>query len=136
MRKAAVAICLVLAALVPVATANSQQSQTGTQKCNHKCQFARDRAKLRKATPHNPIPSYIVACESGGNYHALNPTTQAGGKYQILPSTWSAYLSRLRHYIVRLAGGNAGPQNSSHLLQDKIALMIWKDSGSSQWSCG
>lgn len=29
--------------------------------------------------------------ESGGNYRALNPSSRAGGKYQILPSTWRAF---------------------------------------------
>ena len=35
-------------------------------------------------------------CESGGNYHALNASSGAGGAYQILPSTWRAYGGRAR----------------------------------------
>ena len=31
------------------------------------------------------IPTYIVMCESGGDYGALNPSSGAGGAYQILP---------------------------------------------------
>ena len=34
------------------------------------------------------IPEAIVMCESGGNFQALNPSSGAGGAYQILPSTW------------------------------------------------
>ena len=30
-------------------------------------------------------------CESGGNYGAVNPSSGAGGAYQILPSTWELY---------------------------------------------
>ena len=30
-------------------------------------------------------------CESGGNYGAVNPSSGAGGAYQILPSTWALY---------------------------------------------
>ena len=37
------------------------------------------------------IPAYIVMCESGGNYSAVNPSSGAGGAYQILPSTWELY---------------------------------------------
>src|SRR5205807_9109143 len=37
------------------------------------------------------IPSYIVQCESGGNWHAVNPSSGAGGAYQIMPSTWQSY---------------------------------------------
>jgi peptidoglycan hydrolase CwlO-like protein len=69
------------------------------------------------------IPTYIVMCESGGNYHALNPSSGAGGAYQILPSTWAAY------------GGQGAPQNAPKAEQDRIAAEIWRDSGPSAWSC-
>lgn len=70
------------------------------------------------------IPTYIVMCESGGNYSALNPSSGAGGAYQILPSTWELY------------GGKGEPQNASKAEQDRIAAEIWADSGSSAWVCG
>jgi uncharacterized protein len=69
------------------------------------------------------IPTYIVMCESGGNYHALNASSGAGGAYQILPSTWRAY------------GGEGLPQNGPKSDQDRIAAEIWRDSGPSAWSC-
>jgi peptidoglycan hydrolase CwlO-like protein len=69
------------------------------------------------------IPTYIVLCESGGNYSALNPSSGAGGAYQILPSTWAAY------------GGQGEPQNGSKAEQDRIAAAIWADSGPSAWAC-
>jgi peptidoglycan hydrolase CwlO-like protein len=70
------------------------------------------------------IPAYIVMCESGGNYSALNSSSGAGGAYQILPSTWQLY------------GGQGEPQNASKAEQDKIAAEIWADAGSSAWVCG
>ena len=69
------------------------------------------------------IPTYIVMCESGGNYHALNASSGAGGAYQILPSTWRAY------------GGQGAPQDAPKAEQDRIAAQIWRDSGPSAWSC-
>ncbi len=69
------------------------------------------------------IPTYIVMCESGGNYHALNASSGAGGAYQILPSTWAAY------------GGQGAPQGAPKAEQDRIAAEIWRDSGPSAWSC-
>ena len=69
------------------------------------------------------IPSAIVMCESGGNYGAVNPSSGAGGAYQILPSTWALY------------GGHGLPQNASQAEQDRIAAMIWADSGGSAWEC-
>jgi septal ring factor EnvC (AmiA/AmiB activator) len=70
------------------------------------------------------IPTYIVMCESGGNYSALNPSSGAGGAYQILPSTWEGY------------GGQGEPQNAPKAEQDRIASEIWADSGSGAWVCG
>jgi septal ring factor EnvC (AmiA/AmiB activator) len=70
------------------------------------------------------IPTYIVMCESGGNYGAVNPTSGAGGAYQILPSTWELY------------GGQGAPQDASKAEQDRIAAEIWADSGPSAWVCG
>jgi septal ring factor EnvC (AmiA/AmiB activator) len=69
------------------------------------------------------IPTYIVMCESGGNYSALNPTSMAGGAYQIIPSTWELY------------GGRGAPHEASKAEQDRIAAEIWADSGPSAWSC-
>jgi septal ring factor EnvC (AmiA/AmiB activator) len=69
------------------------------------------------------IPTYIVMCESGGNYSALNPSSGAGGAYQILPSTWELY------------GGEGEPQNAPKAEQDQIAGEIWADSGGSAWVC-
>ena len=70
------------------------------------------------------IPTYIVLCESGGNYSAVNPSSGAGGAYQILPSTWELY------------GGQGEPQNAPKAEQDRIAAEIWADSGSGAWVCG
>lgn len=70
------------------------------------------------------IPTYIVMCESGGNYSAVNPSSGAGGAYQILPSTWEGY------------GGKGLPENAPKAEQDRIAGEIWADSGPSAWVCG
>jgi hypothetical protein len=69
------------------------------------------------------IPTYIVLCESGGNYSALNPSSGAGGAYQIIPSTWALY------------GGKGAPHEASKAEQDRIAAEIWADSGASAWVC-
>lgn len=69
------------------------------------------------------IPTYIVMCESGGNYSAVNPSSGAGGAYQIMPATWAAY------------GGKGRPQDASKAEQDRIAALIWADSGPGAWSC-
>jgi len=69
------------------------------------------------------IPQAIVMCESGGNFDAVNPSSGAGGAYQILPSTWESY------------GGEGLPNNASPKQQHDIASQIWADSGGSAWVC-
>ena len=69
------------------------------------------------------IPGYIVQCESGGNWNAVNPSSGAGGAYQIMPSTWRAY------------GGSGLPQNASPAQQSAIASKIWSSAGASAWQC-
>lgn len=69
------------------------------------------------------IPEQIVLCESGGNFDALNPSSGAGGAYQILPSTWKLY------------GGKGLPHEASPEEQSRIAALIWADSGASAWVC-
>jgi septal ring factor EnvC (AmiA/AmiB activator) len=69
------------------------------------------------------IPAYIVMCESGGDYSALNASSGAGGAYQILPSTWDLY------------GGQGAPHEAPKAEQDRIASEIWADSGGSAWVC-
>jgi hypothetical protein len=65
-------------------------------------------------------PEYIASCESGGDYGAVNPSSGAYGKWQILPSTSSAY----------------GCDMSSPAGQDACAAEIYSDVGSSAWACG
>jgi peptidoglycan hydrolase CwlO-like protein len=94
-------------------------------------QLEQELAAQQQATSGTPaylggpyaIPTYIVMCESGGNYHALNESSGAGGAYQILPSTWRAY------------GGQGAPQDAPKSEQDRIAAEIWRDSGPSAWAC-
>lgn len=69
------------------------------------------------------IPTYVVMCESGGDYGAVNASSGAGGAYQIMPETWDLY------------GGKGEPQNAPKAEQDRIAAEIWADSGGSAWVC-
>ncbi len=71
------------------------------------------------------IPNYIVQCESGGNYKALNPTSGAGGAYQFMPETYKAL------------GGKYGlPQNAPKWEQDRLAAKLWDNGrGAGNWAC-
>ena len=71
------------------------------------------------ATGGYTVPSYIVECESGGDYSAQNPSG-AYGAYQIMPETAAAY----------------GCDLSTPAGQDACAAEIYADVGPSAWVCG
>ena len=75
------------------------------------------------------IPTYIVICESGGNYQALNASSGAGGAYQILPSTWRAYGGPGR--TAGRAQGRAGPDRRGDLARlraERLVLRLGQES--------
>ncbi len=80
-------------------------------------------AEVREWFGDYAIPESIVMCESGGNWEAVNPSSGAGGAYQIMPSTWELY------------GGEGNPEDASPAEQSEIAAQIWADSGSAAWVC-
>lgn len=65
------------------------------------------------------IPSGIVMCESGGNYHAINPSSGAYGAYQILPST----------------SAGLGCNMATPAGQDECARRVWATQGRGAWVC-
>ena len=69
----------------------------------------------------SPLPTCTWLPESGGNPSAVNPTSGAGGYYQIMPSTWQAY------------GGSGLPQDAPLAEQTAIAEKIWATQGPSAW---
>jgi hypothetical protein len=70
----------------------------------------------------------IMRLESGGNPHAVNPSSGAGGLFQFLPSTWASL------------GGTGRPQDASPALQFAMAQKLQARSGWGQWvthgACG
>lgn len=125
--------CVLAFAACCAVIGGSALADEGKPQCGKKCEAKREYRKARKHTPRNPIPGYIVECESRGNLRALNLSSGAGGRYQILPSTWAVSLPGPR--FVRAAGGNRGPQWSSRLLQDRVAHNIARRDGLGAWSC-
>jgi muramidase (phage lysozyme) len=71
------------------------------------------------------IPNSVVMCESGGNYNALNPSSGAGGAYQMLPSTYKG-----------LGGKYAAPNLAPKWEQDRLAAKLWAGGrGAGNWEC-
>lgn len=70
----------------------------------------------------SPLPYCTWGPESGGDWTAVNASSGAGGRYQILPSTWELY------------GGSGLPEDASPAQQTAIAEKIYKGGkGASNW---
>jgi hypothetical protein len=64
------------------------------------------------------LPECTWRPESGGSYTAVNGSSGAYGKYQVIPSTWAAHCSDL----------DRGPSG-----QEQCAARIWQAQGSGAW---
>jgi hypothetical protein len=82
----------------------------------------RQQDKLADLTPYGEwaIPEYVVMCESGGDWGAVNPSSGARGPYQMLPSTYAG--------VCETCGWERRDQ---HL----AAGRVWARSGGSEWVC-
>jgi peptidoglycan hydrolase-like protein with peptidoglycan-binding domain len=63
----------------------------------------------------------IAECESGGNPRAISPGGTYRGKYQFSRGTW------------RSLGGRGDPAAAAEVVQDRLALKLFRRSGSSPW---
>jgi peptidoglycan hydrolase-like protein with peptidoglycan-binding domain len=67
----------------------------------------------------------IAECESGGNPSAVSPGGTYRGKYQFSRSTW------------RNLGQSGDPADAPEWLQDRVALKLYRQSGTAPWpNCG
>jgi peptidoglycan hydrolase-like protein with peptidoglycan-binding domain len=67
----------------------------------------------------------IAECESGGNPRAISPGGTYRGKYQFSRSTW------------RNLGQSGDPADAPEWLQDRVALKLYRQSGTAPWpNCG
>jgi len=86
------------------------------------------RSLRRTSTRSVRIPAVlerIAQCESGGNPRAISPGGTYRGKYQFSRSTW--------HNL----GGSGDPADAPEWLQDRLALKLYRQSGTSPWpNCG
>ncbi|HEY2635874.1 MAG TPA: transglycosylase family protein [Solirubrobacteraceae bacterium] len=70
------------------------------------------------STGGTSLPSCTWQPESGGDYNAVNSSSGARGKYQIMPSTYAAY---------------GGDGSWSQADQDRVAQRIYAATGGSAW---
>ena len=79
----------------------------------------------RNITPTPSAGSFqacVITRESGGNPHAVNPSSGAGGLYQFLPSTWAAL------------GLSGLPEDASVAEQNQAFAEAYARWGTSPWA--
>lgn len=67
----------------------------------------------------------IAQRESGGDIHAINPSTGAAGKFQFLQSTWDS--------VAPEQYKGQSPANAPESVQDAAAVKLYNTAGASQW---
>jgi transglycosylase-like protein/putative peptidoglycan binding protein len=86
---------------------------------------ARSVRRTESSVPLPRVLRQIAECESGGNPRAISPGGQYRGKYQFSRSTW------------RFLGGSGDPADAPEWLQDRLALKLYRQSGTTPWpNCG
>ncbi|WP_049417951.1 transglycosylase family protein [Staphylococcus hominis] len=67
----------------------------------------------------------IAQRESGGDIHAINPSSGAAGKYQFLQSTWDS--------VAPAQYKGVSPAQAPESVQDAAAVKLYNTAGPSQW---
>jgi peptidoglycan hydrolase-like protein with peptidoglycan-binding domain len=81
--------------------------------------------RVRRGARVPAVLRRIAQCESGGNPRAVSPGGQYRGKYQFSRQTW------------RALGGRGDPADAPEWKQDRLALKLYRQSGTAPWpSCG
>jgi Transglycosylase-like domain/Putative peptidoglycan binding domain len=78
----------------------------------------------RRAGSRSGLPRVlrrIAECESGGDPTAVSPHGRYRGKYQFTRATW------------RRLGGEGDPADAPEWLQDRLALKLYRQSGTASW---
>jgi peptidoglycan hydrolase-like protein with peptidoglycan-binding domain len=84
--------------------------------------FSRTAVRRSPRTVRLPrILRLIAECESGGNPRAVSPGGTYRGKYQFSVDTW------------RALGGRGDPADAPEWLQDRMALRLYRRSGTAPW---
>jgi len=83
--------------------------------------FARDSIRRTRSVSLPRVLRRIAQCESGGDPTAVSSGGTYRGKYQFTRSTW------------RRLGGSGDPAKAPEWLQDRLALKLYRQSGTASW---
>lgn len=118
MNKTLVGVLTATAVLVPAAGAlAAQDGSTGGAAAPTRSASSDNHKKIKLPKELKKI----AMCESGGNPRAISPSGKYRGKYQFDIPTWKSI------------GGHGDPAKASEYEQDKRALKLYHQRGTSPW---
>jgi Transglycosylase-like domain len=125
-----------VAALLPAPASAHQGEACHTKGCVKRVVARWHRAEMLRYKRH-PMPYCTWGPESNwdpatgvsfhgrpwaiGRYRVINPSSGAGGKFQIMPTTYHA------------VGGRGAPHQSPPVVQERLARRIWAWQGPQAW---
>ncbi|MGV3129631.1 transglycosylase family protein [Staphylococcus simulans] len=118
----------------PAAEQAAPQAQTATEQAPAQQAAPQQQAPAQQSQEASSgssvgIPSHlqqIAQRESGGNIHAINPSSGAAGKYQFLQSTWDS--------VAPAGYVGVSPASAPEHIQDQAAVKLYDGgAGASHW---
>ena len=114
----------------PKQSTTQQPKQETTQQPNQEAQQTSSKSSSNEASSGSSVQvndhlKQIAQRESGGDTHAVNPSTGAAGKYQFLQSTWDS--------VAPDEYKGVSPTKAPESVQDQAAMDLYNTAGPSQW---
>ena len=103
---------------------STQQPQT--QATSHSQSSSASQASSHSSVNVNSHLKAIAQRESGGDIHAVNPSSGAAGKYQFMQSTWD--------HVAPSEYKGVSPANAPEHVQDAAAQKLYDTEGAGHWT--
>ena len=106
-------------------TQSSNDTQQATKQQSSQANSSDSKADSGSSVNVNSHLQQIAQRESGGNIHAVNPSSGAAGKYQFLQSTWDS--------VAPSEYKGVSPAKAPESVQDAAAVKLYNTGGPGHW---
>lgn len=110
---------------VQVSAPQNEQTAQPQTKSTSTSQTSSSKASSGSSVNVNSHLQQIAQRESGGDIHAINPSSGAAGKYQFLQSTWDS--------VAPSQYKGVSPAKAPESVQDRAAVKLYNTGGPGHW---